>query len=109
MRSLFSGVSALGCAVILAIAVVFGSGGLYIVWLNTIGKATVNAQYQVTTHTQPYIQAHQSVLMNYFADWTSGDAAHKAAAALEICGEAALLDPTEYPTQVQSFIAQNCR
>jgi hypothetical protein len=108
VKDFIESVGAIGCVLIGIVALVFVSGAIAIVYLNTIGKATVNAQYQVTTHTQPYVQAHQAVLLNYYADWTSGDAAHKAAAALEICGEAALLDPTEFPSQVAQFIAVNC-
>lgn len=108
MRDITASVGAIGCAALIVLALIFGGGVVSIVYLNTIGKATVNAQYQVTTHTQPYVQAHQTVLLNYYADYVSGDATHRAAATLEICGEAALLDPTEYPTQVAPFIAANC-
>ena len=108
MREFFGSIGAVGCAVIILIVLVFGGGALGIVYLNTIGKATANAQYQVTIHTQPYVQAHQAVLLNYYADYVSGDSTHRAAATLEICGEAALLDPSEYPAEVQSFIAANC-
>lgn len=108
-KDIVGGIGLLGCLAILVLGLVFGGGAVYIVYLNTIGKATVNAQYQVTIHTQPYVQAHQATLLNYYADYVSGDAVHQAAAKLEICGEAALLDPVEYPSSVAPFIAQNCR
>ena len=98
-----------GCSIILVVGLIFGSGALYLVYLNTFGVATQNAQRQITTHTQQYVQTQQQVILNYLADWTSAtDANHKAAAVLEVCSTAALLDPAEYPIQAAPFIAQNC-
>lgn len=109
MKSLVESIGTAGCAVLLVVAVVFGSGALYVVYLNTLGVATMNAQRQVTTHSQQYVQTQQAVILSYLADWTSAsDVPHKKAAVLNLCATAALLDPAEYPVQAQPFIAQNC-
>lgn len=64
----------------------------------------------VTQHTLQYVQTHQKVVLDYLADYTvATDDAHKNAAALQLCSEAAFLDPSEYPIQAQSFISIHCR
>lgn len=109
MKGFFESIGAVGCAIIITIAVIFGGGALYVVYLNTIGLATTNAIRLNTTHTQQYVQTQQAVLLSYYADYVSApDATHKASATIQICATAALLDPAEYPNQVQPFIAQNC-
>lgn len=109
MKELVGSIGAVGCAIVIGIAVIFGGGALYIVYLNTLGVATINAERQVTTHSQQYVQTQQQTILNYYADWTSApDEAHKKAAVLQVCSTAALLDPAEYPNQAQPFIAANC-
>lgn len=103
------GMGTIGCALLLVIGVIFGTGALWVTYINTFGVAESNAQRQVTTHTQQYVQTHQQVLVNLYSDWLAApDATHKQASALRICAEAAMLDPNEYPAQVQPFIASNC-
>jgi len=110
MKDFISSIGMVGCSLILLVAAVFASGALYVVYLNTLGVAQMNAQRQVTTHSQQYVQTQQQVIINYYADWTKAtDDAHKNAAVLQVCAQAAMLDPVEYPTQVAPFIAQNCR
>jgi hypothetical protein len=109
-KEFLSGLGMVGCSLLILVAVVFASGALYVVYLNTLGVAQINAQRQVTVHSQQYIQTQQAVILSYLADWTSAtDAPHKAAAVLQVCATAALLDPAEYPIQAQPFIAQNCK
>lgn len=108
MRTFLSGIRGVGLAVIAIVGVVVLAGVLTLGWLTFFAKPIANAQYQVTTHTQPYIQTHQSMLLSYYADWQSGDIAHKAAAVTLVCSEAALLEPSEYPAQVAGFIATQC-
>ena len=68
-----------------------------------------NLNRQVTTHTQAYIQTHQTMMLDYYADWQSGDAAHKAAARTKVCAESVLLDRHEWPSQMLTFINTNCQ
>jgi archaellum component FlaF (FlaF/FlaG flagellin family) len=110
MKDFISSIGMVGCALILLVAAIFASGALYVVYLNTLGVAQMNAQRQVTTHSQQYVQTQQQVIINYYADWTKAtDDAHRNAAVLQVCAQAAMLDAVEYPTQVAPFIAQNCR
>lgn len=110
IKSFIESVGMVGCAIILIVGVVFASGALYIVYLNTLGVATMNAERQVVVHSRQYIQTQQQVLVNLYADWTvAPDEAHKNGARLQICAQSAMLIPSEYPAQVAPFIAQNCR
>lgn len=99
----------IGCGalvgLVVLVALVFG-----LAVLSGIARLPLaNIERVVTTHTNAYVQAHQTAILNYYADYVSGDAAHKSAARLEVCGQAALLDPGEYPAQVAPFISANCR
>jgi len=110
IREFIAGIGMVGCSLILLVGVVFAGGALYVVYLNTLGVAQINAQRQVTTHTQQYVQTQQQVIINYYADWTKAvDEAHRNAAVLQVCAQAAMLDPVEYPAQVAPFIAQHCQ
>jgi hypothetical protein len=110
VKDIISGMGVLGCSLLLIVVLVFGGGILGIVYLNTLGVPTMNAQRQVTTHSQQYVQTQQQVIINYYADWTKAiDVAHKNAAVLQVCAQAAMLDPVEYPAQVAPFIAQHCQ
>jgi hypothetical protein len=103
-------VGMVGCALILIVGVTFAGGALYIVYLNTLGVATMNAEREVVVHSRQYIQTHRQVLVNLYADWTiATDEAHKNGARLQICAESAMLTPSEWPQQVAPFIAQNCQ
>lgn len=108
-REFLSGLGMIGCSLVVVAALVFAAGAGYIVYLNTLGKATVNAQREVITHTFQYVQTHQQVLVNLYSDWTiATDEAHKNAARLQICAESILLDPLEWPAPVAPFISANC-
>lgn len=110
LKEFVAGIGMVGCSLILLVGVVFAGGALYVVYLNTLGVAQINAQRQVTTHSQQYVQTQQQVLVNLYSDWIAApDEAHKAASKLQICSQATMLDPVEYPMQVAPFIAQNCR
>jgi len=110
IKEFLSGLGMVGCSLIILAGVVFASGALYIVYLNTLGVATMNAEREVVVHSRQYIQTHQQVLVNLYADWTiASDEAHKNGARLQICAESAMLIPSEWPVQVAPFIAQNCQ
>jgi hypothetical protein len=110
IKEFLSGLGMVGCSLLLAVGVVFASGALYVVYLNTLGVATMNAQREVVVHSQQYIQTHQQVLVNLYADWTiATDEAHKNGARLQICAESVMLLPSEWPVQVVPFISQNCK
>ena len=98
-----------GCAwiaTLIGILFVVSVVALYLGWLRL---PLMNIQREVTTHSQQYVQTHQTMMLDYYADYKRGDAAHKEAATLEICAQAALLDAPEWPSQVVPFIAENCR
>lgn len=109
IKSFAEAIGTVGCAIVVLIAVIFGGGAMYVVYLNTLGVAQTNAQRNVTTHTQQYVQTQQQVLINLYSDYlVAPDAAHKASSTLQICAQAAMLDPLELPIQVAPFIAQTC-
>jgi archaellum component FlaF (FlaF/FlaG flagellin family) len=97
-----------GCAIIIMIAIIFGSGALYIVYLNTLGVQTQAAERRVTQQSLQYIQAHQQILMTYWSDYQTGDAAHQATYQILICQQAPLLDQGSWPTQITAFVSQHC-
>jgi hypothetical protein len=67
-----------------------------------------NFNRKVATHAQAYVQANQIELLGFYADYQSGDRPHKAATTTEICGNAVLLDPSELPPVIATFVAANC-
>lgn len=97
-----------GCAFIAVLAFVLVIGFGIAVATGLMQLPLMNIQRQVTTHSQQYIQTHQTMLMGWYADYQSGDDAHKAAAKTEICTNVVLLDKTEWPTQIEAFVSQNC-
>jgi hypothetical protein len=109
IKDFLGGLGMIGCSLILIVGVIFASGALYIVYLNTLGVATQNAQRVVTQQSLPYIQAHQQILMQYWSDYQTGDATHKAVNTTLICQQAPLLDQTQWPAQITAFVSANCR
>lgn len=69
----------------------------------------MNIQRQVTTHSLQYVQTHQTMMLDYLADYERAtDDAHKNAAQIEICQQSALLDQSEWPAQAEAFISTHC-
>lgn len=108
VKEWFGGLGAFGCAVVVAIALVFVMGVTYVVYLNTLGVATQNAQRRVTQQSLQYVQAHQQILMGYWSNYQTGDAAQKGAYQTLICQQAPLLDESQWPAQITAFVSQNC-
>lgn len=98
-----------GCAAIVALVFVVVIVTGLAVYAGLLQLPLMNIQREVTTHSQPYIQTQQQVMLHYYADYQSSpDEAHKNAAKTNVCATAALLDPSEYPVQLQGFVAANC-
>jgi len=98
---------AFGClgAIVVVVALSFA----LVAWQGGLNLFGMNLNRQVTTHSQQYVQTKQEMILDYYADYKSAtDDAHKNAAKIEICGQAALLDQSEYPTQASAFIYANC-
>lgn len=97
-----------GCAIVLAfvgtlVLIVFLS-----VFFGLLQLPLMNINREVTTHSQQYIQTKQTMLLDFYSDFQSGDPAHQAAAKTEICAQSALLEPQFWPQQVVPFINLNC-
>ena len=97
-----------GCGFV--VAVLLGLAVYFVVGVLVLGMQLpfMNIQRVVTQHSIEYVQAHQTQLMSEYADYQSGDAAHKAAAKTEICSQYQLLDAPERPSQIVFFVTQNC-
>jgi hypothetical protein len=108
MKAFFGSLGAGALAIIIVIALVFGSGALYIVYLNTLGVQTQAAERRVTQQSLQYIQAHQQILMGYWSNYQTGDATHQATYKTLICQQAPLLDQGSWPAQISAFVSQNC-
>lgn len=99
-----------GCAVFAGLILVVLLVTALAFYAGLVRLPLMNLERQVTTHSQQYVQTQQQVILNYYGDWVAApDAAHKEAAVIHVCSTAALLDPNEYPAQVNPFIAANCR
>ena len=110
IRDAFESAGAVGCAIVLTIALVLGGTLGYLWYQSTFGVAKANVEFQVQKHQGPYVLAHQQELVRLYSDvLTAPDDAHRKGAVLLVCEETAFLDATEYPTQVAPFIARNCR
>jgi hypothetical protein len=108
IKSVSETIGAVGCGIIIVIALVFGTGALYIVYLNTLGVQTQAAERRVTQQSLPYVQAHQQILMTYWSDYQTGDAVHQATYQTLICQQAPLLDQSQWPAQITAFVSQHC-
>ena len=108
IKSVSEAIGAVGCGIVIVILLVFGSGALYIVYLNTLGVATQAAERHVIQQSLPYVQAHQEQLMSYWSDYQTGDQTHQAAYQTLICQQAPLLDQSQWPAQITAFVSQHC-
>lgn len=108
IKSMAASIGAVGCGLVLLVAVVVVGSGGYILWLNTFGVQTQAAERRVTQQSLPYVQAHQQILMTYWSDYQTGDAAHQATDKTLICQQAPLLDQSQWPAQISAFVSQNC-
>jgi hypothetical protein len=90
---------------VLVLAVIFVTG----VALGYMQLPWMNIQRQVTTHSLQYVQTHQTMMLDYLADYQrAADDPHRNAAEIELCQQAALLDRSEWPAQAEAFISTHC-
>lgn len=108
IKNMAASIGAIGCAIVLFVALLFGAGAVSLVYLNTFGVAQQNVQRTITQQSLQYVQAHQQILMTYWSNYQTGDANQKATNQTLICEQAPLLDQSQWPTQISAFVAQHC-
>lgn len=96
-------------AVVGVIVLIVALSFALLAWAGALRFLGINIQREVNQHSQAYVEAHQSAIVHYYADYTAAtDDAHKNAARLNVCAEATLLEREEWPFQVSGFIQTHC-
>lgn len=101
MKTLLAWVAGVALVVVALFAVLLLGGAIKLVG--------TNVDRVVTQHTLQYVQTHQKVVLDYYADWVAAsDDAHKKSDVLQACADANLLDRDEWPAQAVTFLNANC-
>lgn len=110
MKDFIASIGIAGCAIALVVALMFGSGALYVLYTLTIGQAQVDANREVTTRTQQYVDTQNGFLLDLVSEYTkSNDDATKVALANQFCVEQTKLDKDLQVSAVRAFASEHCR